>query len=110
MPRNELVVRITPQADTVTVVLVGEAHFDFDAADKYIQNVMVHAPKQVIVDASGLTFMSSVGMCFLLSLRRAVKDAGGSLKIASLQPMVRQALEYARVIHLFELLPPPPTT
>jgi anti-anti-sigma factor len=105
MSRQDLQVHVASEGDTVTVSLVGEAHFDFDAAEKHIQTVMAHKPRSVIVDASGLAFMSSVGMCFLINLRRAVKEAGGKMQIKGLQPLVREALERAHVIHLFEVVP-----
>ena len=105
MSRKDLQIRIAPEGDTVTVFLVGEAHFDFDAAEKHIQAVMSHQPRSVVVDASRLTFMSSVGMCFLINLRRAVKEAGGSMQLQGLQPLVRKAMEHAHVIHLFDVPP-----
>ena len=110
MPRQDLLVRITPQGDTVTITLAGEAHFDFDTAEKHIHQVLAHKPRHVIVNAAGLSFMSSVGMCFLINLRRAVKDAGGTMQLVALQPLVKQSLEHARVIHLFEVVPEAPPT
>jgi len=108
MARKDLQVHIVPEADTVTVTLLGEAHFGFDTAEKHIHEVMAHKPRSVVVDASGLSFMSSIGMCFLINLRRAVKESGGSLKLRSLQPLVRKAMEHAHVIHLFEVSPDTP--
>lgn len=102
MAKKELQVRIAADGDTVTVSLVGQAHFDFDASEKYIHDVMSHHPRSIVVDASKLTFMSSVGMCFLINLRRAVKETGGTIKLDGLQPLVRKSMETARVIHLFE--------
>jgi len=110
MARKDLLVRITPEADTVTVTLVGEAHFGFDTAEQHIRDVLAHKPRTVIVDAGGLSFMSSIGMCFLINLRRAVKESGGSLKLRSLQPLVRKSMEHAHVIHLFEVSPDTPAT
>ena len=103
MSRKELQVLIAPKDDTVTLVLEGEAHFDFDTAERHIKDVMKHKPRTVVVDAKGLTFMSSIGMCFLINLRRAVKEAGGAMKVMSLQPLVRKSMEHAHVIHLFEV-------
>ena len=110
MPREDLQVRIAQEGDTVMVALVGEAHFDFDAAERHIQNIMSYKPRRVEVDASGMSFMSSVGMCFLLNLRRAVKENAGTMKLKGIQPLVRKTLEHARVIHLFEISPEPGTT
>jgi anti-anti-sigma factor len=103
MARTDLQITIAPEKESVTVTMVGETHFDFDAADKHIREVMKHKPKVVLVEATGLSFISSIGMCFLINLRRSVKEAGGAMKIAGLQPLVRKALENAHVLHLFEV-------
>ena len=102
MARKELQILITPRKETVTVALAGEVHFDFAASDAQIRKVLAHKPKMVLVDAAELTFLSSVGMCFLINLRRAVREAGGNMKLQALQPQVRKVMEQAHVIQLFE--------
>jgi anti-anti-sigma factor len=103
MRGSDLQVQLTPTPEALIVALVGEAHFDFDAAEAHIQKVLVLHPRQVIVDASRLSFMSSVGMCFLINLRRALHKNGATLKIAGLQPLVLTSLQKARVLGLFEV-------
>lgn len=103
MGRDELQVVIAPSEEGVTVALIGEAHFDFDTAEQHIHDVLEHKAKMVIVDASRLTFISSIGMCFLLNLRRALLERSGHLKLAGLRPLVRKALEHAHVLHLFDV-------
>jgi N-acetyl-gamma-glutamyl-phosphate reductase len=88
MPREDLQVLITPTDSGLTVTLVGEAHFDFDASDDYIHDILGHKPDQVTVDGSRLTFISSTGIYFLLSLRRAIRDAGGTVRLCGLRPLV----------------------
>jgi anti-anti-sigma factor len=105
MSRQDLQVQVASEGDTVTVALLGEVHFDFDAAEQHIAAIMARKPRSVMVDAAGLTFLSSVGMCFLINLRRAVREIGGVMQLKSLRPLVRNALERAHVIHLFEVLP-----
>ena len=100
---KDLKIVISPSQEIVTVTMIGETHFDFDTADKHIREILKHKPKTVLVDASGLSFISSIGMCFLINLRRAVKELGASLKLAGLQPLVRKALEHAHVVHMFEI-------
>ena len=102
MPGSDLQVHISHRQDIVTVGLVGEAHLDFDAADVHIRKVLAHQPKQVIVDASRLTFISSVGMSFLINLLRAVQRANATLELHALQPQVRKVLEHAGVLPLFD--------
>jgi len=98
----DLKLSIVPAGDVVTVTMEGETHFDFSCSDEYIREVLSHKSKAVVVEVSKLTFISSIGMCFLINLRRATREAGGSLKLAGLQPLVRRALEHAHVMHMFE--------
>ncbi|HVT80916.1 MAG TPA: STAS domain-containing protein [Phycisphaerae bacterium] len=103
MSAADLHIEILPGKESLTVSLAGEANFGFDKADEHITRILSHKSDRIVIDASKLTFISSVGMCFLINLRKAVKETGGSLKIASLQPLVRKAMEHAHVIHLFEV-------
>jgi anti-anti-sigma factor len=105
MPPADLKVQIRPGQENLLVQLTGEAHFDFDAGDRYVREILQHKPKVVIVDASKLTFASSVGMNFLLNLRKAMLNAGGELLIAGFQPQVSKALENAKLLHLFATHP-----
>jgi len=105
MAGPDLQVQFSSTPEALVVALVGEAHFDFDKAEEHIQKVLSYHPKLVIVDASRLSFMSSVGMCFLINLRRALQRAGASLKVAGLQPLVHNALTKARILPLFEVCP-----
>jgi anti-anti-sigma factor len=100
---KDLKIVISPSRELVTVTMIGETHFDFDTADKHIREVLKHKPKTVLVDASALSFISSIGMCFLINLRRAAKESGASLKLSGLQPLVHKALEHAHVVHMFEI-------
>lgn len=103
MSATELQIIITPGSEALTVALAGEANFGFDKSEEHITSILRHNASRVVVDAAKLTFLSSIGMCFLINLRKAVKDSGGQLKVARLQPLVRKALEHAHVIHLFEV-------
>jgi anti-anti-sigma factor len=103
MAGPDLQVQFDHSPEGLVVSLVGEAHFDFDQAEEHIQKVLSYHPSLVILDMSRLTFMSSVGMCFLINLRRALQRAGAGLRIAGLQPLVHNALSKARVISLFEV-------
>jgi anti-anti-sigma factor len=105
MPPKDLQVLITHTHETVTVSLVGEAHIDFDTSDAHIQSIMKHAPKRVVVEMAQLSFITSIGMCFLINLRRHVRETGGSMRLHGLQPQVRKVMEHAHVIHMFDLPP-----
>ena len=105
MGKSDLQVSIVPEPGVVLVRLVGEAHFDFDGGDAYVQKITSFKAKNVIVDAAALTFLSSVGMNFLIHLRRAVIAAGGTVKLAGLQPLIAEALQNAHILALFQTFP-----
>ena len=102
MAKPDLKILIKPAKDAVTVTMVGEAHFDIDFANDRVQEVLTHKPSVVNVDASKLDFISSTGICFLINLRNAIKQTKGKVFLTDLQPMVKQALQHARVMSLFD--------
>src|SRR5262249_10944390 len=103
MADPDLQVHFSSSPEALVITLVGEAHFDFDRAEEHIQKVLSYHPAVVILDAARLSFMSAVGMCFLINLRRALQRSGASLRIAGLQPLVENSLSKARVISLFDV-------
>jgi len=105
MANSDLKILIKTVKDAVTVAMVGEAHFDIDFANERVEEVMERKPGVVYVDATRLTFISSTGICFLISLRNAVKQTKGKIYLEGLQPMVKQALQHAKVMPLFDRLP-----
>ncbi len=105
MSPKDFQIVITRHKETVTVSLAGEAHIDFEAADTHLSAVLNHHPKLVVVDASKMTFITSIGICFLINLRRAVRAIGGTMRLQGLQPRMRKVMEHAHVIHLFDVLP-----
>jgi anti-anti-sigma factor len=103
MAQPELQVLLMSEGDRLVVRLIGEAHFDFDAADRYVRQILTHKPQVVIIDASKLTFASSVGMNFLIHLHKALAAQGAALRLAALQPMVYKALKSARLLKMFDV-------
>jgi anti-anti-sigma factor len=102
MAKPDLKITIKAEKDAVTVSMVGEAHFDIEAGEARVEEVAALKPKVVNVDASKLTFISSTGICFLISLRNAARQSKGKIYLMDLQPMVQQALQHARVLQLFD--------
>ncbi len=105
---NTLKVEIAHDADRVFIKLIGEARIDIEDAAYQLNRVIVHKPKSIIVDASGLTFISSIGMSLLVNLKRTADKSGGRVKIIGLLPGVYDALARARLIELFDVDPPVP--
>lgn len=102
---STLKVQITHDQGIVVVKLTGEARLDVEDAAFQLDRVVVHHPRTIIIDASELTFLSSIGMSLLVNLRRTAAKAGGTVKLAGLQDFVRDALRHSRLLELFEVFP-----
>jgi stage II sporulation protein AA (anti-sigma F factor antagonist) len=57
--------------------------------------------KKIIVDCAALKFLSSFGLSLILRLRKAAMDAGGEVKLASINTKIDQVLRVSRMTPLF---------
>jgi anti-anti-sigma factor len=62
-----------------------------------LRDVAEGQPARIVVDLSGLSFASSLVMGTLIWLNGRVKQYGGVMKLAALQPKVLEAFEAARM-------------
>src|SRR5689334_14767978 len=102
---TDLQVLVSNAGTIVIITLIGEAHMDSEDAYSPLERAAAQHPKAVVVDATRLTFMNSMGMHWLLKLRRNVMESGGKLRIAGLHPMIQTALRHACILEMFELSP-----
>lgn len=100
---NTLQVHIAHDGEKVFIKLVGEARLDIEDVAYQLDRVVVHHPKVIVVDASGLTFLSSIGMSLFVNLKRTAAKLGGTMKITGVLPAVYEALQRARLTDLFEI-------
>lgn len=63
------------------------------------------AEPRLVVDLSGVEYVSSAGLRVFLMLARKVKAAGGRLALSSLPPSVRQVFDLAGFTALFIVEP-----
>lgn len=76
--------------------LVLTGRLDFDGAEAIEKDFAAAAAEHralVVVDLSGVTFLSSIGMRLFIKSARAQKSRGGKLVLAAPQPLVRKVLE-----------------
>ena len=76
--------------------LVLTGRLDFDGAEEIEKDFAAAAAGErahVVVDLSGVTFLSSIGMRLLIKSARAQASRGGKLVLAAPQPLVRKVLE-----------------
>ncbi|MCG3178088.1 MAG: hypothetical protein BIFFINMI_00411 [Phycisphaerae bacterium] len=74
-----------------------------DALARHLLRLSARRDKLVVLDMAGLKFMSSLAMGRLVEFHRGVVRNGGAARYACVQPLVRQALERARLTDLIEL-------
>jgi len=101
--KSDLEIRVSNQAGVVVVALIGEARSESDAEE--LDRVQALHPETVIIDASGLAFIASVGMRMLVNFQRSIAAYGGRLRLAGLRPQVKHVLHEARLLTLFDVRP-----
>jgi anti-anti-sigma factor len=104
---RDLQILITNQQDATIVKLVGEARMDTDADE--LLTLPTLRPQKLIIDASDLTFIASVGMRLLINLQRAITAQGGQFRIAALRPAIQRAFHEAKLEGLFDVHPDIPS-
>ena len=104
---QDLQILVTTQPGATIVKLVGEARMDTDV-DELLDVQNLH-PQKVIIDATDLTFIASVGIRLLIKLQHAIAADGGKLLIAGLRPPLQRAFREAKLNSLFELRPDVPS-
>lgn len=93
-------------ADVVVVAAAGRLdHDNCDAFRAGLQPHLDRASHRMIVDLSGLDYVSSAGLrCFMLAAKQ-VRGEGGKIVLAALRPVVAEIFQISRFDMVFELFP-----
>jgi anti-sigma B factor antagonist len=67
-----------------------------------IDNLLVSGATKIVVNLEHVNSVDSAGLGALIEMHRKTKAKGGRLLLAHLGPKLRQALEIARLLTLFE--------
>lgn len=87
--------------DVAILRLVGEIDLSsVDVLSTQLKNLAKGAPANVIVDATGVTFMDSTGMHALVEGKRAINSKGTKIYLVP-SPQVRRILELVFPDRLF---------
>lgn len=96
-------------ANALVVDVAGR--LDQDNCDAFRADLMVHVEQSahdggsVVLDLSGLEYVSSAGLrCFMLAYRQA-KAQHGRILVAALQPMVAEIFEISHFNLVFQVFP-----
>lgn len=88
--------------DVVVVEPVGRVDSTTSSAlDAHLIALAQAGEVRLVVDFSGVDYISSAGLRVMLALAKRTKDAGGRLALAMLGDSVRQVFELAGFLPLF---------
>src|SRR5215467_11906854 len=94
-----------------TVVLAPAGRIDHGSAESFKDALRPHMLRcaagqdQLVLDLSGVDYISSAGLRVLMLARKQAKVQGGTLVVAGLQPVVREIFEISRFTVVFEVFP-----
>lgn len=92
----------TNQDGVVIVAPVGRVDSTTSPAlDAHLLGLARGGQHRVVIDLSGVSYISSAGLRVMLSLAKRTKEAQGKLALAGLGDSVRQVFELAGFLPLF---------
>jgi anti-anti-sigma factor len=101
--RNSMRIDITETRQGVLVRVEGEAGYHAAGAlQGPLTRLLAKRPPLVVFDLAELTFVASLVLGALVNFRRALARHGGQVKLAALQPAVRETFETAGLLALFD--------
>ncbi len=85
--------------DTVVVRLDGKLDGTTSpGAERELQAVISRAPRHVVFDLGGLTFLTSAGLRVLYLARKALTEKGAEVSLLNPQPQIARVLEIAKAL------------
>ena len=96
---------VVERPDALVLHLRGEIRLDASASELEFTRLVARRPKLAILDLSALSFISSLGMGQLVALSKGIAGQGGTLRLAAVQPFVRDALDRVRLWELLKIFP-----
>jgi anti-anti-sigma factor len=94
-----------------TVVLAPAGRIDHGSAEGFKDALRPHLERcaagqdQLVLDLSGVDYISSAGLRVLMLARKQAKAQGGTLVVAGLTPVVKEIFEISRFTVVFEVFP-----
>ena len=70
-----------------------------------VDDLLSSGVTRILIDLEHVSYVDSAGLGALIEMHRKTKAQGGRLKLSNLGPNLRQALEFARLLTIFETCP-----
>ena len=103
--------KLTSQRYADTLVIMPAGRLDHDNCEQFRAGLQPHLEDAghhgsgIVLDLSGLEYVSSAGLrCFMLAAREA-GTRGGKVLLAALRPVVAEIFQISRFNMLFEIHP-----
>ena len=96
------------ELDKSVLILSADGGLNADTADDFVhqlESLVDAGVKQIIVDCSSLSYISSYGAGVLVRLHNKLAKHGGDVKIAAAQSKVLQVLSIMRLGKVFDIYP-----
>lgn len=102
---------LEPRRFADTLVLAPAGRIDHASAESLKDALTPHLLRcaagqdQLVLDLSGVEYISSAGLRVLMLARKQARGQGGTLVVAALPPIVREIFEIGRFTVVFEVFP-----
>jgi anti-sigma B factor antagonist len=108
--REEKLVRIEQkpiESDIVLVKLFGRISLGRDCQDVEwaVDELIRDSRKKVVFDLTELDYLDSMGIGIIVMCCGRMKEAGGELRLASLQPRIADLMKMTRLDQIFRFYP-----
>ncbi len=98
----EIIIR--KENDVWTGVLIGRLDtVQAEQAGRDMQPLMEHAEEKIVLDCTGLEYISSSGLRLFLTLRKKVAEEGGSMVITHINDEIRNVFTITGFFKLFDI-------
>jgi len=97
-------IKRTKVENYAVISLTGDMDaYDAEAFDGVVNEVINSGDRDVIVDFSGLKYISSSGLRALITLRKQVLKKGGKLGLVSLSDKVLEVFKVSKLLGIFDV-------
>jgi anti-anti-sigma factor len=100
--------QISEQRDRGVVIVAPTGRVDSTTSDRLEQHLVAlvsGGERRIVVDFSGVEYISSAGLRVMLALAKRLKDTRGAVAICALPEPVRQVFSLAGFLPLFAVDP-----
>jgi anti-sigma B factor antagonist len=97
-------VQVFTKDNYILVQMTGDIGMaETSAIEADLTKIVLHRPRLVIIDLSGVSIVASIGMGAFVKFNNSIERWEGKVKFVALQPSVLQAFERCRLTEVFSI-------